>query len=928
MPVSILSTKLYIPPARANGVSRPRLIQKLLTGLDQPGSFALLSGPAGFGKTTLLSEFVAALRQPVAWVSLDAGDDEPIQFWSYVIAACQSIQAEIGESALSLLQLPQALPGETVPSILINDLTALAYDLTLILDDYHVIRNDSIHAALAFLLEHLPKNLHVVVSTRVDPPWSLARFRVRNQLVEIRAQDLRFTMKEAASFLNRMMELKLTTEDVETLEERTEGWAAGLQLAALSMKGRSDTTGFVKALKGSHVYIAEYLVEEVLMLQPPEVQDFLLQTSILERLTAELCEAVTSNEQGQSMLQTLKSENLFVVSLDDEGQWFRYHHLFADLLQARLQRSLPKDKIIELHQRAAGWYEQAGMVSEAIEHALAAQDQVKVVKLVENNAFPLILQAHVRTVEAWLQTIPQEYLMKSFRLNMAYAWLNLLRGALTQTLPYIERLGTLFSAAEEEKLGASLQGEWLALQSKLVSVQGKPAQSRDLANQALQILPEADILMRSMAFINLASAYEQMLDYDHAAETFQMIAKNARRMGDYTFETLGLSGQARMELMQGHLHQAFSIASEGIRRLEITGRKTPFSATFYGELSQIYYQWHKFDSSRSLSLRSIQASGKSGYSDPEIYNNLLLSKMFQMEGDLDAAASEMQKAIDLAGMIPPAMIQENVASQQIRIDLAFGRFTKAQELLKAEGFTFGEIFSFPDLADGAHVTHPVGLRYNSALRVLLYLSEKEPDPLNLKSGLDLAARVLAGELRCRQIPIAIETLLIRCQMYTVLGDEQSSLADVIRAVELGEPEGFISVFVEEGKPIADALLTLLQHKQLGTVHVDYVKKVLDAFPKSLTTRGAPGKQAASNLKAVVNEESMDDSLVEPLTARELEVLRLIAAGDSNQAIAKKLVITVSAVKKHTGNIFGKLNVNSRTQAVARARQLKLLIQDG
>ena len=374
MPIPILSTKLYIPPARANGVSRPRLIQKLLTGLDQPGSFALLSGPAGFGKTTLLSEFMAALQQPVAWVSFDAGDDDPIQFWSYVIAACQSIEPEVGKSALSLLELPQALPVETVPSILINDLAALERDLTLILDDYHAIRNDSIHAAISFLLEHLPKNLHVVVSTRVDPPWSLPRFRARNQLVEIRAQDLRFTTQEAASFLNRMMELKLTTEDVETLEERTEGWAAGLQLAALSMKGRSNTTGFVKALKGSHVYIAEYLVEEVLMLQPPKVQDFLLQTSILERLNGELCEAVTGCEQGQSMLQMLQSENLFVISLDDEGQWFRYHHLFTDLLQARLQRSLPKARVIELHQRASEWYEQANMVPEAIEHALAAQD--------------------------------------------------------------------------------------------------------------------------------------------------------------------------------------------------------------------------------------------------------------------------------------------------------------------------------------------------------------------------------------------------------------------------------------------------------------------------------------------------------------------------------------------------------------------------
>lgn len=506
---------------------------------------------------------------------------------------------------------------------------------------------------------------------------------------------------------------------------------------------------------------------------------------------------------------------------------------------------------------------------------------------------------------------------------MAYAWLNLLRGAMTQSLPYIERLTVLFSVAGEDRPGPSLQGEWLALQSKLVSVQGKPAESRDLANQALRILPETDLLMRSMASINLASAYEQMLDYDHAAETFQMIAQNARRMGDDTFETLGLSGQARMELIQGHLHQAFDIASEGIRRLEADGRKTPFSATFFGELSQIYYQWHQFDSSRSFSLRSIQASGKSGYSDPEIYNHILLSKMFQMEGDWDAAAGEMQKAIELAGRLPPAMIRENVICQQVRIDLAFGRFAEAQERLKAEGFAFGKTLDFPGLAGGANIPQPVSLLYNSALRVFFSLSKKEPHLFNLKHGLDLAARILAGELHCRHIPTAIETLLIRSQMHAALGDETNSLADAIRALELGEAEGFISVFVEEGQPIADILLTLLQHKQVGMVRVVYVQNVLDAFPKSLTTSETHRKQAALNLKAVINE----DALVEPLTARELEVLRLIAAGDSNQAIAKKLVITVSAVKKHTGNMYSKLNVNSRTQAVARSRQLKLLIQD-
>ncbi|HZU86114.1 MAG TPA: AAA family ATPase, partial [Anaerolineaceae bacterium] len=533
MSITLLSTKLYIPPQRVDGVSRPHLTKKLLDGLKHSGSFALLSGPAGFGKTTLLSEFVAQFRQGVAWVSLDEGDNDPIQFWTYLITACQSVQKEVGETALALLRSPQPLPDEMVLSNLINDLADLVAEMILVLDDYHTIQNSTIHAGLLFLLEHLPEKVHVVVSTRVDPPWPLARFRVRNQLVEVRAQDLRFNSTEAASFLNQMTGLNLTPENIAALEERTEGWVAGLQLAALSMKGRSDISGFIKAFTGSHVYIAEYLVEEVLQRQPEDVQAFLLQTAFLERLNAGLCEAVTGCRNGQSVLMALHRANLFVVSLDDEGRWFRYHHLFADLLKARLQQSLSAEDIAALHQHASAWYEQAGMMHEAIEHALATKDHSRVVHLLEKIAMQLILQAHIRTVEAWLLSIPSEFLEPSPRINMVFAWMHLLRGTSAQATPYLERLATIFSNPEVTHNDASLQGEWLALQSKLLLMQGNPVESQDLANRALRILPEADTPVRSMVHANLAVAYQQMLDYDRAAEAFQMIVRDAQVMGDY-----------------------------------------------------------------------------------------------------------------------------------------------------------------------------------------------------------------------------------------------------------------------------------------------------------------------------------------------------------------------------------------------------------
>lgn len=916
MSPALLSTKFRIPHGRGNAVSRSRLTEKLLTGVQRPGTFILLSGPAGFGKTTLLSEFATDLQRPLAWISLDEADNDPVRFWTYLLTACQSIQPEIGESALGLLQSTQQLPDETIATSLINDLVRLDTELIIVLDDYHIIQNSTIHSALAFLLDHLPEKLHLVVSTRVDPPWPLPRFRARDQLIEIRAADLRFTSDETAAFLNQVMGLNLSAENIAALESRTEGWIASLQLAALSMMGRADVTGFIKAFTGSHVYVAEYLIEEVLERQPQDVKTFLLQTSILERLNAALCEAVSGRPDSQDVLKYLYQSNLFVHPLDDEGQWFRYHHLFADLLQARIRQSLSDGDIAALHRRAAAWYEQTGMISEAMEHSLAAKDYSHAIQIIGNVALPMILQAHVRTVDGWLQAIPKTYLEQSPELNMAFAWLNLLRGTFSGATPYVERLFAMFSSIDMGDQNPSIHGEWLAMQSKLLSVQGKTAESRDMANQALLILPETAVHIRSLIYINQATIYQQMLDYDHAAETFQMIVRDSQATGNFTFEILGTSGQAQMLLQQGKLHAGFEIASQGVRRLEVTGKTTPFSATLYGEIGQIHYHWHQLDQARSYLLRSIQASGLNGYSDPEIYHHVMLSRMFQMEEDWDAAAREMQKAGDLAKSIPPAMIREHVLSQQIRVDLAFSRFAAAQSLLKGEGFTFNGVFHFPDLAPGANVTDPLGMLYNSALRVLLVQARTIHDPANLKSGIELAGLVLAGELQCRHIPVALETLLLRSQLHAALGYDRDRLTDLVKALQLGEPEGFVSIFVEEGRPIAEALTTLLKRNLHGTVKPSYIQEILAAFPGSQSSRDVMSGAVNDDLAPIV-----------PLTPREMEVLQLIAAGDSNQMIASKLVITLSAVKKHIGNIFNKLNASSRTQATARARLLGLLSID-
>jgi len=909
---SLLSTKLYRPQARANAVPRSRLTGQLLDAFRRPGNFTLLSAPAGFGKTTLLSEFVAQLPQRAAWLSLDEGDNDPIGFWSYVIAACRSIQPHLGEAALALLQSPQPLPDEAAPTLLINDLAALESRLLLILDDYHLIHNPAIHASLGFLLDHMPDQLGLVISTRVDPPWPLAHFRVRQQLVEVRAADLRFNSDETTAFLNGAMQLGLSPGDIAALEARTEGWIASLQLAALSMKGRSDVSAFIRTFAGSHAYVAEYLVEEVLQRQPEEIRDFLLATSILQRMNAALCEAVSEKRESRALLKKIYQDNLFLVSLDDEGEWFRYHQLFADLLKARLRQSQPRQAVAALHQRALSWYEQAGMIAEGIDQALAIPDYAHAVQLVEQMALPMILQAHVRTVEGWLQSIPPEQ-RESPRLDMAFAWLHLLRAMPEQAQPHLERLSRFF-ADRSSATDPSLLGEWLAIQSKVSTMQGKPAESRIFAERALQILPAADMHVRSVLYLSLAEACEQLLDYEGAAATYQMIVRDAQASGNFVAEILGTSAHGRMLLLLGRLHAAHDVALQGIRRMEATGRSTPFSATLYGELGQIHYHWHKLDEAQHYLDHSMQASGVTGYSDSEIYHHIMMSRICQMAADWEGAGRAMEKAAALAQQIPPAIIREQIVSQQARVDLALGRIAAAEAALQAEGFSFVPRFEYPALPQGSQMNLPLALVYNSALRAVLHRA-KNGEKRDVPRAIELATTLLGQELLRSGYLAALETLLIRSQLRGALGDREHSQDDVMRALELAEPEGFLSAFVEEGPPIAQALQSL--EKRPGQ-RVEFIRRVLDCFP------AAPEMPPSA-----VRPEARGGAQapIEPLTRRELEVLRLIAAGDSNQEIADQLVITLSAVKKHGGNIFRKLNVNSRTQALVRARELGLLSPD-
>ena len=912
METPLLQTKLYIPPPRPNLVPRPRLIERLNAGLYR--KLTLISAPAGFGKTTCISEWVHALDCPVTWLSLDSADDDPGRFFAYLIAALQKVDANLGREIEGVLRAGQLPPGEVISTTLSNDVLELEDRFLLILDDFQVIQDRFILQVMQKMVSNLPPPLHLVLLTREEPSLPLARLRANNQLTEIRARDLRFTDPEADRFLNEVMDLSLSPADIAVLKDKTEGWIVGLQLAGLSVRDRADPSRFIATLSGSHRFILSYLTEEVLARQPEEIQSFLLQTSILNRLNGDLCNAVTGRTDGHALLEQLFNANLFLIPLDDEQRWYRYHHLFADLLRD-LQNTRQKDETAELHRRASHWYAQAGIdergtfVSEAIEHALAAEDYAMAVHMLESHAMDMIMQWRVKTVNGWMQALPPEWAAQSPKTNLAFAWMHVLGGTTyTQASPYLERLQAMFSDSEMGQEDASLQAEWLALRSNLLNAQGKPAESLELASQALEIVPEQDGYVRSQIYMGMAGAYQQMDDYAHAVEAFQMIVQHGRAAANFVSEMLGLSGLGLMALEHGQLHFAFEIASQGIERIERSGSLPPISAAVYGELGQIYYHWHQLEQAQDHFLRAVQVSTLSGYSDAEIYHGVILSRLRQMEGDLEAAAREIQKAVARMQADAPATVREEVVSQQVRIYLAQNRLTAAETALKGQGFSLQGKFAIPDLPPDQNITPSVGLLYNSGLRILLYRAQARGELAGLRRGIELADRLIAGALQRQYIPVALETLLLRARMHAVLGNDQASLADYASALELAEPEGFISVFVEEGWPVAEALRILLEQNRLGAVQPVYVEEsILAAFS---SPRQSAKKESAA--------------LIEPLTDRELDVLRSMAEGLKYEEIAARLFISLNTVRSHVKAIYGKLNVNNRTKAIEMARQLRIL----
>lgn len=900
---TLLPTKLYIPPQRPNFIPRPRLVEQLFKVFKTPGSFTLMSSPAGSGKTVLLSEFASVLKKSIAWVSLDESDNDPIRFWRYLIAACQTVDKEVGGSIHELLQSPQPLSAESIATILIKDLAEITTEFVLVLDDYHVIENESIHQACLYLLEYLPVQVHLVISTRIDPQWPLARFRASNKLIEIRMQDMRFTTDEAASFLNQLMGLDLTPQDIAVIENRTEGWIAGLQLAALSMQGRRDPAKFIQDFAGSHVYIAEYLIEEVLNRQPQTIQTFLLKTSILDNLTAELCEAVAECRNGQEILAGLNRSNIFVIPLDDEGRWFRYHHLFKDLLQARLRYSCSTEQVADLHSTCAEWYQQHGFLNEAVDHLLKAKDFDRAAQIIGQTAYHLITSGELATVLKWTEMLPGELVWRYPMIIITRIWALTLAGEVLLVEPLLQQAEDLYTENPEIPERIELASFAAAIRAFFAMMAGKNSAALQLAGRAEKLLPKQSVHARWLLPYTIASAHRAQGDYEKAAEAL----KEQVQMGE-DFENLvvwgtGITGLALVRRTQGRLNEVIRICLDALKKLADRGADRFGSlAKIETPLIEVLLDQNELEEARDRLMDVISRMQAWPMPTDQLHAQLTLIGLQAAEGNLDGAFETLESAKAFKAAHPVLInLARSVDLLEIRLMVKTEEIAGAERML--DGLNPGSI-PWKELQD----------------RERLLLAR-----IRMKQGLFKDAEKILSPLigeaegggRRRTL---IEGLVLLAGLYSMKGNRDAAQELLMKALALAEPERFVRVFIEEGGELMQLIASI--NRKLDSLATRnerpskaYLDKLLKSFPDKI------------NLPMEPNLVIWKDGMVECLTPRELEVLCLISQGDSNREIAEKLYITISAVKKHAANIFGKLNVSNRTQAAAEARQLGLLDLD-
>ena len=879
----LLLTKLYVPPPRPNLVMRPRLIEQLNNGLSSGRKFTLISAPAGFGKTTLVSEWIASCGRQLAWYSVDEGDNDPARFISYIVKALQMLKEGIGDGLLPALQSPQPLQIEVILTNLLNEISTISEHFLLILDDYHTIDSQIVDQSLLFLIEHQPPQMHLVISTREDPSLPLSRMRGRNEVTELRATDLRFTLAETTEFLNRVMGLTLSDRDAAALESRTEGWIAGLQMAAISLQGLPNAASFIESFTGSHRFVLDYLLEEVLKGQSIEVQNFLQCTSILERLYGPLCDAVISAPAGfgNGTLHSIERDNLFIIPLDNERFWYRYHHLFRDLLRKSLEKSLDPEEITKLHINASEWYEKNGLILEAFRHATGANDIERAIRLMESRKMLLHRRDTAIVILDWLESLSDAVRNARPVLWWMHATLLLTIG---QTIGVEEKLQAAekalnvetISIAELDKRTRDLIGKIAAVRSNLAQAEFQPEMILAQGRRALEYLDPGNLPFLSSAIRTMGFAYYWQDDWEKAYRAFNEALSLAQEAGDIPSIMLAL---IRLGQLQKDRNQLYQAADTFQHALKLIGEySNPNTAIAYLGLAEIFYQWNDLDVAEQYTVQGLQlAQQYDQITDRIIMSELHLVIIKLARRDISGAAQMVSQAELTSHQKNFPVRLTNIAYFKTWIYIRQGNLDAATQLVKQYEIPLmsARVFILKD--------EPV-----SALKVLEKLRQEAEDK-------GLARRLL-------------DVMAVQSIALYKLGEKEKAVDLLIEVLATAEPQGYIRLFLDEGDLMAQLLLEATSRK----IMPDYVARLLAVF------------EAEKWNNKNKTDPHYHQPLIEPLSQRELEILNLVAQGLSNEEICKKLFLALDTVKGHNRRIFEKLQVHRRTEAIAKARELNLI----